>query len=243
MKLAIISDVHSNLEAFEAILEDIKKQAPDKIINLGDLVGYGANPHEVIELNKKHNILTIKGNHDAAVVDEVNYRLLFSDAARIGVDFTKALIGQEDRDYLKNLKNSYVEQLNNLKIRFVHGAPPDSYIEYINESSKTRKEFFSNAQEQICFVGHTHIPCAYTSIGEIKIKNLKEIEKDKKYIINVGSVGQSRDQDPRAKYCLFDTESKKFELRKIYYDVNKAAEKIKNTGLPEFLASRLKLGI
>ena len=255
MKTAIISDVHSNLEALEAVIKDIDKEKVDRIISLGDIVGYGANPNEVIDLFIEHDIKSVKGNHDEAVLNE---ELLewFNPHARGAIEKTRAIITPYSYDYLKSLPSFLVIK----GVRYVHGCPPDSYIDYLGEDEDvSHAQAFHNFREKICFVGHTHwtegIREKKMEVERYLIKKRKFIEKTfehvpidfgysfavrsgERCIYNPGSVGQPRDS-PRAKYCIFYEDEKEIEPRAVEYDIYKAATKIREVIGDESLAERL----
>jgi len=253
MKTAIISDVHSNLEALEAVLRDIDKEKADRIISLGDIVGYGANPNEVITLFKKYKIESVKGNHDEAVLNE---ELLewFNDHAKNAIKKTRAILNNESKQYLRSLKSFIVDD----GIRYVHGCPPDSYMDYLGQDVSD-VQAFRNFREKICFVGHTHwtegIIEKKMEVEKYIIEKRKFIEKTfehvpidfgysfavrsgERCIYNPGSVGQPRDS-PRAKYCIFYEDEKEIEPRAVEYDIYKAATKIREVIGDESLAERL----
>ncbi len=260
MIIALVSDVHSNLEAFLAVLEDMEKSDPKIRINLGDLVGYGPNPNEVIKLNREQGFITVKGNHDAAMVDD-DEMFDFNDEAKTAIKLQQKLLSTEEKEYLRSLPNYEIVE----GIRLVHGAPPDSYSEYIIESHVFGNMFESNSlrnfEERICCVGHTHLPSLNAKtisykhppsmlnvwhLGKYLIYSSRPksatLKKRSKYVINVGSTGQPRDGTPEAKYCLFDTEKDRIEFRKVPYDFRKTIKKIKDLGLPKFNSERLKYG-
>ena len=256
MKTAIISDVHSNLEALEAVLEQIDKQNIKRIISLGDIIGYGANPNEVIDLFRKYKIDSVKGNHEAAVFDD---ELLswFNDHARGAIEKTRELLTNESKEYLRSLKSFIVDD----GVRYVHGCPPDLYMEYLGEDISDAQAF-RNFREKICFVGHTHWTVGIIEkkmeVERYLIEKRKFMEKTLEHvpidfgysiavksgercIYNPGSVGQPRN-GCEAKYCIFYNDEKEIEPRKVKYDIVKAAKKIRRIIGDESLAERLYEG-
>jgi predicted phosphodiesterase len=204
MRIAILSDIHSNLIAFQAVLNDIQQQKVDDIYCLGDVVGYGPQPAEVIKLLIENRIKTVRGNHDEAI-STGHFPFEFTREAILEVNLNREKLDEAALDYLYNLPTSISQ--NNL--RFVHGLPPDSFQDYIAYSPISLvRESFNNFKEQIAFVGHTHQFGIYElSFGYV---NKHEFRDDvfqlngNKTIINVGSVGLSRDKDERAGYAIYD---------------------------------------
>ncbi|MCK5305625.1 MAG: metallophosphoesterase family protein [Candidatus Omnitrophica bacterium] len=238
MKYAIIADIHANLEAFLAVEEDLKKETVDKYICLGDIVGYGANPIECMDAAGAMFDVIIAGNHDYAVCGLFDLSL-FNPYARKSVEWTIAVVGEKEKNLLKTL--TLTKELENFTI--VHGSlyHPDefNYILNLKEAAKT----FDKLRQKICFIGHSHSPAIIIKDYENKIDYHKITEttilKDSQYIINVGSVGQPRDGDPRACYCVYDSVEKTVKIKRVEYAVSRAQEKIIKAGLPQFLATRL----
>lgn len=237
MRYGIFSDVHSNLEAFEAVLEVYKKENIDKYLCVGDIVGYGANPDECIQLVKGLNCVCVAGNHDVSTYD-LDITKNFTDIARIAAEWTFDKISEFNKDYLRSLKYTYEEE----DLILVHASldRPEEFF-YIENSSDARDNF-TYQERQLCFVGHSHAPLIFRQSDEdIELLNSFKIKIDEfsKYLVNVGSVGQPRDRDNRAAYCVFDTEEKTVEIKRIGYNILPAAEKILKAGLPARLAERL----
>jgi predicted phosphodiesterase len=235
MIYAIISDVHANLEALTVCLNEIDSIKPDRLICLGDLVDYCAEPNIIVDMIKSRCDIVILGNHDEG---QFNYELVngYSETAYVSSLHTRTVIDQRHVEYFKTLP--YIHSENN--IHFVHASPclPETYNYVLKtESAKQNFKFFT---EQVCFIGHSHKPVIFESNG----KNVCELNHNKldpecRYIINVGSVGQPRDGNPKTSFGVFDSE--KFEYRNIRldYDIKSASHKILEEGLPESLASRL----
>ncbi|MDD5084588.1 MAG: metallophosphoesterase family protein [Candidatus Omnitrophica bacterium] len=237
MRIAIFSDVHGNLEALDEFAGWLDKHKIDRSFMLGDVIGYGADPLACHEKAKALANVSIKGNHEAALYsDEVLNE--FTDWAREALVWTRDKVPPEVKDALSGLQLVYIED----KFTFVHGslARPEAfdYIMGIHDAWPT----FRHLSTPICFIGHTHVPYismeseqrgAYISAGRYPLK------RNERYIINVGSVGQPRDRDPRLAFATFDTESYELELVRLVYDNKKSAEKIIKAGLPHYLAERL----
>jgi predicted phosphodiesterase len=240
MRLAVISDIHGNLAAFEAVLADIEEQEIDRIINLGDFIGYGPQPEAVAQILRERQIQSILGNHEAALYDDAVLNS-FSEDAFISLKITRGLISQQTVDDIQSMPGL----LTLTGLRFVHGAPPDSIYDYIIFYSHYKLHTaFAATPEWITFVGHTHILGIYESDGQnIVIGNLKKgctsLSRSKKYIINVGSVGQPRDNNNSARYIIFDDTTDTVEVCYIAYDIQRTIRLIHEIGLPAENARRL----
>ncbi len=239
MKYAIISDVHANLEAVTACFNEIDKLKVDRIICLGDLVDYCAEPNEVVEIIKKNCDAVVLGNHDEA---QYKYQMVerYTENARISSIHTRSVINPEHIEYFKTLPYSHSEN----ELLFVHASPldPPAYKYLLNE--ETAENNFKIFSERICFIGHSHKPLIFEQSGsEIKLTVEGKLDKNNRYIINVGSVGQPRDSNPKLSFGLFDTDTFEYKNIRIDYDIRSASEKIRKEGLPLHLADRLFKGI
>ncbi|NIM19625.1 MAG: metallophosphoesterase [Candidatus Latescibacteria bacterium] len=243
MKILIFSDVHGNLEAFESVLEDADRSGYEFALSLGDHVGYGANPNECIQafagLSK---YAAIRGNHDAAALDP-DERLHFNADAYAAIVHTARNLSEESREFLENLPLIYD---SNRAFMGVHSSPnePASWGYILDALEATNA--FRCMYRPIAFTGHSHIPCIIAEEGDVRpLHHGDEIKIDveHKCIINVGSVGQPRDRDPKAAYVFFDDTEKILTFRRVEYDWNRAALKILNSGLPPSLAKRIILGL
>jgi predicted phosphodiesterase len=239
MRYAIISDIHANFDAFEVVLADIDKSSIDRTVCLGDVVGYGAQPRECIAILRERNILTIAGNHDYAAIGKTNINY-FNPFAKEATLWTLKVCSEEDRAWLQSL--SLVEYLDDLTM--VHGTlyQPDLF-DYI----LTTYDAYLSLQlldAPVCFLGHSHVPINFIWDEIISFNYDREIQMKQgvKMLVNVGSVGQPRDENPRASYAVYDTELKRIEIRRLEYDVEAAAKKIRDAGLPMALGERLKVG-
>ena len=196
MRVAIISDIHSNLEAFRQVLTDAHRSAVDRLVCLGDNIGYGPEPEEVVNLIRDQGIPCILGNHELAII-EPKYQQLMNPNARESLLLTQKLISPQTLNYIKGLKASLVFQGS----LCVHGCPPNSVITYLFQVSMAKlKEIFLSTKEKTCFVGHTHnleiIRFDGKEIARSPLsKGIHPLEAKQRYIINVGSVGQPRDGD------------------------------------------------
>lgn len=232
MRLAIISDIHANLEALERVLEDIEAAEADRLVCLGDIVGYGPDPSPCLDLIRERADICVLGNHDAAVFS-LTERAFFNPNARLAVDWTAAQLSADDVAYLKGLP--YRVSSDNLL--FVHSGPraPEQW-DYVFSGMEARMHG-RHFHERICFIGHSHVPGLYPIDAGVR-----GYSHDHRYLINVGSVGQPRDGDWRSSYGLLDTVAGSYENRRLEYDVDSTARKIVSRGLPRRLAERLRVG-
>ncbi len=240
MRYGIFADVHSNSEAFHSVIDSLKKENIDIYVCIGDIVGYGAEPSYCIEITKEITGKVVAGNHDlaAAGVFTTSY---FNSFAKEAIFWTRNILSAGEKDYIKALKPVYEDK----DITAVHGSldEPEKF-HYILSTSQALATF-GLMKTRLCFIGHSHLPliCTKTRKGVSFLPDQKVvIEKGTSYIINVGSVGQPRDGDPRASYAIFDTEKGCAEIKRVPYDIEKAAGKILNAGLPPLLAARLGEG-
>ena len=242
MKLAIISDIHSNLEALEAALHDIKTQNVSAIYCIGDLVGYGPNPNEVIDLLMRNNVKCLMGNHDFACLNQQSMDDMIRNA-RESIAYTKRELTNESFDVLRNLPGFISEN----GIYLTHGLPPELFHEYLDMQSNIElKQAFLSFKEQVAFVGNTHLfeVVELTDKGKIEQYGFDysklDLKPKSRYLISAGSVGQPRDDNREAGYLIFDTEIKQVTKRTFLYDVELTIKKIKAAGLPENNGRRLR---
>jgi diadenosine tetraphosphatase ApaH/serine/threonine PP2A family protein phosphatase len=241
MKAAIISDIHSNLEALQAVMKDIKKRRIKNTFCLGDLVGYGANPNECIEICVKESKYITVGNHDWATLNKTNISVFNSVAAQ-AIRWTQKAIKKSNLNRLKRLP--LTQTIDNIFL--VHATPHNpaqwNYLFSLNEFEAE----FSLFDTQVCFIGHSHIPSAVFQDANGYTDFLREnpfpLIQNRKYIVNAGSVGQSRDLDPRACYVIYDGNNNSIEIVRLDYNIPRAQQKIIEAGLPEILAERLLVG-
>ena len=241
MRYGIFADIHSNLEALEAVMDVYQNESIDKYLCLGDIVGYAANPKECIEKIKLLAAIIVCGNHDWASVDlfSVDY---FNPVAKEAIFWTRRNLASQDRYFLESLKLVY----KNENLTLVHGTldnPQD--FNYLSDGY-IAEESFRLLETDICFVGHSHVAGTFSKDKNDNIyyhqNGRIEIKDENKYIVNVGSVGQPRDGNPKAAYCIYDTEKKEVQIKRINYDIEAARKKILYAGLPEFLGERLATG-
>lgn len=244
MRIAVISDIHGNLEAFQAVLERIRGLAPDRIISLGDNIGYGPDPEPVMQHLETHQILSILGNHEM-VIRHPRYLSWFNPQARESVTATSAGLSRRSTRQIATWHRCLVLD----GIRFVHGMPPRSPFLYpfqLTETGLARK--IRELPETICFCGHTHelelIQCtgSGTVIHHPLTQGKIQLEAGSRWLVNAGSVGQPRDENKDAKLLLFDDTDRLLEVVYVPYDYETTARKIRDAGLPDAFARRLYPG-
>jgi len=240
VKLAILSDIHGNLEALDTVLEDLGRRRPEAIFCLGDFVGYGASPNECIVKVRPLIDGAVMGNHDDAAIGRTALEGFNHEAAR-AARWTAEALTREHHDYLGSLPMDARWHGAHL----VHATPsePEAW-HYVLSPAEADYEM-QHFEGAVCFIGHSHYPGTFVAHGSRSLytRQLKlQLEPGRRYIVNVGSVGQPRDGDPRAAYLLWDSESGDLEHVRLEYDVEKAAARIRDAGLPPFLAERLRWG-
>jgi predicted phosphodiesterase len=233
MQIAIISDIHSNLEALTKALELIDKEPVGKIVCLGDIVGYGSQPNECIDLVHRRCDVVLQGNHDAAVGD-LSIAESFTANARSAIHWTHAQVTSANREYLSRLPLVNIDS----DVFYVHSSPCDpASWRYIFGRFDAMQAFHCFTQD-LCFIGHSHVPDIFSSDG----KSVQAIGKEGRFIINVGSVGQPRDGNPQLSIGIFDAERRVYRNIRSTYDVELASKKIFAAGLPPALGRRLLHG-
>ncbi|RZP29132.1 metallophosphoesterase [bacterium] len=250
MRSLILSDIHGNLEALEAVLEQSQRESYDHTVVLGDLIGYGANPNEVVEhiFDLKPDLL-IRGNHDK-VASGVEEPLHFNPSAAKAAAWTYNTLTPLNRQRIANLPKG--PRTLHSKIEICHGTPYDEDIYIFDEQDASVA--LDSASKQICFFGHTHLPGIFSRqsksepislfVPQITIASpqRKTLNPRASHLINPGSIGQPRDGDPRAAYAIFDHDTTEVVFVRVTYPVKSAQEKILAAGLPDNLARRLAQG-
>jgi predicted phosphodiesterase len=240
MRMAVISDVHANLDALEQVFTDIDGSNIDRAICLGDSIGYGPEPEQVVAMINDRHIPSILGNHELAVVDQ-KYLTWFNPLARRSLLKTIEMLSEKTINFISKLKSFMIYD----EYRFVHGFPPDSATTYLFQIAEDELlRTFKQMKEKICFIGHTHrleiIDFNGRSITRSPLtQSAVNLNSANQYIINIGSVGQPRDGDNHAKYIILDTEKKSIEVKFIPYDIASVVNKIVEAGLPTEHAIRL----
>ncbi|MBU0671659.1 MAG: metallophosphatase family protein [Candidatus Margulisbacteria bacterium] len=241
MLYGIISDIHGNLEALDVVLNKLSRV--DKLVCLGDIVGYGPNPNECVEKIRELKMPCVLGNHEAVGIGKTD-STWFNSNARAAIQWTQRVIFQDNLDYLRDLPLRLEED----GFEMVHGSlrnPIEEYITSIADALPT----FKKMVKPICFVGHSHIPLyiALKKDGNYvggDLSDGEEILTDEyeKVIINVGAVGQPRDKDPRASFGIYDSKTRLFSLHRVVYNIDQVQQKMKAVGLPQRLIDRLATG-
>jgi predicted phosphodiesterase len=242
MKVAVLSDVHANRQAFEAVLEAVAASDAAEMWCLGDLVGYGADPNACVELAREHAAVCLAGNHDLAVTGDIPLED-FSRGASLAAQWTQDVISAENRDFLHNLEPEGAES----DVGLYHASPRDPIWEYV--LSALLAELCMTAQpHRLCLIGHSHVALSFTrpeddvATGEPRRAGEALDLSQHHWLLNPGSVGQPRDGDPRAAWMLLDLDDRAASYHRTDYDIAGAAAAIRSAGLPDSLAERLEYG-
>lgn len=255
--IALISDIHSNLAALEAVLEDIEQRHCDRVLCLGDCVGYGPNPSECVDLLRRCNV-TIMGNHDEAIfqsrkTEEFNLR------AEMALEWSREELARGPEaevtarfDFLRGAPRHQEMEVDGMAVYLVHGSPRRPLREYIfprDVRNREKMRAIFDLFPHLCFVGHSHVPGVYTEAlrythpSDLEFLKIYHFEDDEKAVVNVGSVGQPRDSDPRACYVTLTDEADAVVFRRVKYDIERTREQIYRTpGLDNSLGDRLVEG-
>ena len=242
MKFAIISDIHSNMHALSAVLEETEKYGVDRMFALGDLVGYNAYPRETVETIQKREIPSIMGNHDIVCCGLEN-PIWFNSTAREAALWTRKRLTPGHAEYLKGLPNeAHVDDTTYA----VHGSPMsrDDYIMDLMDAINNFQHL-PDRSIRICLFGHSHIPAIFSDVGpshDCTSAGKHSLSNRNRYFINPGSVGQPRDGDPRASFAILDLEEPSVEIIRVKYDSAAARKAVLKAGLPHFIADRLQVG-
>jgi diadenosine tetraphosphatase ApaH/serine/threonine PP2A family protein phosphatase len=240
VRYAVLSDIHGNLQALRAVLKAVDDMELDHLVCLGDVVGYGANPNEVIELISERSEMTIRGNHDEAALDP-SQEAYFNAWAVEAIRWTREQLTDESVSFLSELP--YVNRLDDVLL--VHASPRDpEKWRYILSPQAAAAEFDA-FEESFCLIGHSHVPMIVlrTEVGASELlEDEVALPAGARVIMNVGSVGQPRDGDPRACFAVLDIEDRSASLVRVRYDAEAAHRLIIEAGLPFFLGERLLLG-
>ena len=247
MRILIISDIHANLTAFKAVLNHAQDQW-DSIWFLGDLVGYGPDPNECVRELQKYSHLALSGNHDQAVLGNLDIKS-FNREAKYAITWTQEAISDETYSYLQSLPSKHIEGVFTL----AHASPRYPVWEYILDPM-TASENFNGFETDFCLVGHTHVPVMFeeqlngyrrVTVRPPNYANRRDAFPlgTERLIINPGSVGQPRDSDPRAAYALLDTEAMTWSYQRVAYPVREVQERMEKCGMPKRLVNRLAYGV
>ncbi len=239
MKYAVIADIHANLEALEVVLDDARTQNCTHYCCVGDVVGYNANPKECLDIIRSTGMPCVKGNHDEyCSTDEALDG--FNPHAAEAVNWTRKQLTDEDRQWLRDLK--YVRLVASFSMVHATLDQPNRWGYVFDKLAAAASFTYQNTS--VCFFGHTHVPVAFIRDSVVRGGTYSKfkVEAGRKYFVNVGSVGQSRDGVAKATYVIYDLNEQSIELRRLDYDIPKAQKKILEAGLPPRLAERLAYG-
>jgi len=244
MRYGILGDIHGNLSALDRVLERFREEDVDQIISVGDIVGYGAAPRECIQRVRDVDAAVVMGNHDAACIERLDI-VYFNNYARAAVHWTRGILTEDDREWLGALPLTI--HLDHCSV--AHGTlhKPELF-DYI-QSPTDADPSLDVMPLPVCFVGHTHVPVTLLRLKEDPTRTAYTVDYEvdcndaSRMLVNVGSIGQPRDEDPRAAYAIYDSEAERVWIRRIEYDIDREAARIREAGLPDVLADRLYLGV
>lgn len=244
MKYAVLGDIHGNLTALQTVLAAIELERIDQILSVGDVVGYGAAPSECIARLREMSAAVVMGNHDAAAVDRLD-TAFFNHHAKEAIRWTRGVLSRKDKAWLADLP--FVRHLEHCSVAHgtLHRPELFDYIMTVEDADPS----FEAMTLPVCFVGHSHVPVTLLRLRENPESTSftpeagVDLSDALKALVNVGSVGQPRDEDPRTGWALYDTAAETVELRRLPYDIDREAHRIRSAGLPQMLADRLYLGV
>ncbi len=239
MRFAIFGDIHANLHALQAVLEDSRQQKCTHYVCMGDIVGYNAFPQQCVELIRNLDCPVVKGNHDeqASMRGEQDG---FNALAEEAINWTREQLSEKDKEWLRSLRMQ--RQVRDFTIVHATLDTPYKWGYIFNQLDAAAS--FTYQMTALCFIGHTHSPKAYVRDGNVRAIPFDAVDltPSRKYLFNVGSVGQPRDGDWRAAYAIYDTAKTRVTLRRVEYDIHAAQQAILDAGLPKRLAERLMVG-
>lgn len=243
MRTAVLSDIHANLEAFEAVVSHAEKQKVDSYVCLGDVVGYGANPNECIEILESLSCPCVLGNHDAATL---KIPINMKPDSRMVINWTRQILSGASFTFLQQMKDVIYDG----NVTYCHSNPYRPRNWYYVAEKAIISSSFARSRAKILFVGHTHVPAAITRKNFFCVYvrspahfTVVPVAETNRQIFNSGSIGQPRDGEPRASYLIYDRLKNQIEFYRISYNIGRAAEKILQAGLPEIFAKRLFSGL
>lgn len=241
MRILVISDIHANLAALEAVLADAAGEW-EQMWCLGDVIGYGPDPNECVALVRSYNPVCLSGNHDWAILGKLPVEE-FNPEAQTAILWTRRQLTEESRAYLDNLPPLLVHP----PFTLAHASPRQPIWEYVTDG-ETAAANFAHFETPYCLVGHSHVPIIFQQVNPTRLAVYRPVYQqpvflgDLRLIINPGSVGQPRDSDPRAAYALLDTDELTWEYRRVEYPVATTQAKMRQAGLPYRLIARLEVG-
>ena len=239
MKYAVIADIHGNLDAFQVVLEDARAQKCSHYCCVGDVVGYGGYPKECLDIVRAMNMPCVKGNHDEYCSSEEDLEG-FNPHAAEAVIWTRKQLTEDDRKWLRDLK--YIRLVASFSMVHATLDQPERWGYVFDKLMAAASFTYQNTG--VCFFGHTHVPVAFIRDSVVRGGTYSKfkVEPGRKYFVNVGSVGQPRDNNPKAAYVIYDLQEGSIEIRRLDYDIAAAQKKILEVGLPPRLAERLAFG-
>ncbi len=241
MKLALLSDIHGNLEALTAVLRDIVSQKADKIYCLGDVIGYGSEPSACLDLVNTYCEVKIMGNHEYVILGMESTKG-YTHVAKVSSEWTRNQLTDEEIAIISTFRMDYTEG----DMYFVHSSPYEPKRWHYILSPEEAAVAFEHLQQRLCFHGHSHIPLIYSEKeGHLPRERAGHSflpDTESRYLINIGSVGQPRDNDPRACYVIYDTAENEALYRRVEYDIKTTQQKMAKAQLPEMLIDRLAVG-
>jgi diadenosine tetraphosphatase ApaH/serine/threonine PP2A family protein phosphatase len=240
VRYAILGDVHSNLEALEAVLAALQRERIDHYVCVGDVVGYGADPKACLDRIRELCDVIVAGNHDWAVAGTLSMEF-FNEYAKAAIHWTRTQLADDDIAWLRDLPlQADVDRKTLLVHSTVHDPAAFDYLLTSYDAHLSMRVL----KKPLCFVGHSHIPITFMERGGLgfTFADTIDLTRVEKVIVNPGSVGQPRDENPEAAYAIYDTVKRRVTLHRVPYDIEKAAAKIQAAGLPAPLADRLHVG-
>lgn len=244
MKYGILGDIHGNLSALETVLTCMDREGIDRLVSVGDVVGYGAAPRECIAILRERTAAVVLGNHDAACIDRLDVSS-FNNYARAAVQWTRQELTREDKAWLTALPMTVHLEHCSVAHGTLHKPELYDYIQSTTDADPSLDEM----PLPVCFVGHSHVPVALLRLRDDPTRTfytkdpIIDCEEAHRALINVGSVGQPRDEDPRAAYAIYDSDKCVVRILRVTYDIDREMRRIRDAGLPEMLAARLEWGV
>jgi len=241
VRTALLSDIHANLEALTAVLTEIERHKVDEVFSLGDVIGYGCNPVECLELIDKTCHIRLMGNHEYAVLGRVSTES-YTSAARAATEWTQQVTTDRELAIMSDFLMDYEFE----NVLLVHASPFDPKEWHYILTPSEAADAFEKTDRRLCFHGHTHIPVIFSenpgALPRRKSAHDFDPHPESRYLINVGSVGQPRDNDPRACFLIYDTDEQSIEYHRVEYDIAKTQAKMTSAELPHMLIDRLAVG-
>lgn len=241
MKYGILGDIHANLEALTRVLEEMEKMGVQKYISVGDVVGYGGDPHGTLAKLREIGADVIAGNHDQAIAGQLSIEF-FNSYARASCLWTQKQLTEDELNHIRNFP--LLKDYHGFTVVHASLCYPENF-EYVQTTYDAHLSF-DRQKTKLCFIGHSHIPIVFYKRGKrILFEQTNEVrlnDTDEKVLVNVGAIGQPRDGNPDSVVAVYDSDEELIRLKRVSYDIDRAAKKIREAGLPDILAERLKYG-